>query len=54
MLKVFGIIGFVFGLAIIIMTAVGAVFHTEPARGYLVGGVFAVAGIFRFLRGMNR
>ncbi len=54
MLRVMGIVGIVLGLTLIIMTATGAAFHAEPSRGYIVGTIFAVAGVFRFLRGANR
>ena len=54
MLRVLGIIGIVIGLAMIIATAAGVAFHTAPVRGYLVGGMLAVFGVVRFMRGMNQ
>ena len=54
MLRVFGILGMIVGLVMIVLTATGAAFHAEPARGYIVGAVFLVAGAFRFVRGMNQ
>lgn len=54
MIRVLGIIGIVVGLGMIIATATHAAFAEEPSRGYIVGTIFAVAGVFRFIRGTNR
>ena len=54
MLRVLGIIGIVIGLGLLIATATGALYHGEPARGYIVGGIISVAGVFRFIRGVNQ
>jgi hypothetical protein len=54
MLRVLGIIGIVIGIAILIATVAGVAFHGESARGYIIGGVIAVAGVARFIRGMNQ
>ena len=54
MLRVLGIISIILGLGLIIATATGALYHDQAYRGYLVGGVIAIAGAVRFVRGTNR
>ena len=54
MVRVLGIIGMVVGILLLILTATGALWHGEPARGYIIGAIITAGGFFRFLRGTNQ
>ena len=53
-LAILGILGILYGLYLVIATAVGSINHEDPSRGYIGGVIFIVFGGLRFVRNMNR
>jgi len=50
-LQVVGVLGFMLGIYMIVITATGQAWQKMPALGYLVGFGLMFFGVWRFLRG---